>query len=109
MAAAGCVRRVNTRQAFSAHEALVDKVAQTLLRDGRIVCKSLSLPAWVPAQEEASGRWKIAQPDVFSIRNSTVQAYLEPIVHVIKVSWADLLGDLKRKDKRDACADDEGL
>ena len=95
----------NNRQAFSAHEALVDKVAQSLLRDGRIVWKNLNLRAWVPEQEEASGRWKISQPDVFSIRNSTVQAYLEPIVHEIKVSRADLLVDFKRKDKRDAYLD----
>lgn len=40
--------------------------------------------------------------DVFSIRNSSVQAYLEPVVHEIKVSRADLLGDLKRPEKRAA-------
>jgi hypothetical protein len=34
-----------------------------------------------------------------------VQAYLEPIVHEIKVSRADLLGDLKNKDKRNAYLD----
>jgi len=44
-------------------------------------------------------------PDVFSIRNSTVQAYLEPMVHEIKVSRADLLGDLKNPDKRNAYLD----
>ena len=42
---------------------------------------------------------------MFSIRNSSVQAYLEPIVHEIKVSRADLLGDLKRSDKRAAYLD----
>jgi hypothetical protein len=47
----------------------------------------------------------MAMPDVFSIRNSSVQAYLEPIVHEIKVSRADLLGDLKRLDKRNAYLD----
>ncbi|MCF8169155.1 MAG: hypothetical protein K9J77_11135 [Rhodoferax sp.] len=44
-------------------------------------------------------------PDVFSIRNSSKQAYLEPIVHEIKVSRADLLGDLKLIDKRSAYLD----
>ena len=39
---------------------------------------------------------------MFSIRNSSVQAYLEPVVHEIKVSRADLLGDLQRADKRQA-------
>ena len=41
-------------------------------------------------------------PDVFSIRNTTVAGYLQPVVHEIKVSRADLLGDLKFKDKRDS-------
>ena len=44
----------------------------------------------------------IACPDVFSIRNTSVEAYLEPIVHEIKVSRADLLGDLKKPNKRAA-------
>jgi hypothetical protein len=99
-----CLARAaqNNRQAFSAHERLVDTVAQTMLRDGRIVWKSLSLRARLPPGSDGAGRWKMSQPDVFSIRNSSVQAYLEPIVHEIKVSRADLLGDLKRQDKRQA-------
>ena len=47
----------------------------------------------------------MCMPDVFSIRNSSVQAYLEPTVHEIKVSRADLLGDLKLTDKRTAYLD----
>jgi hypothetical protein len=39
---------------------------------------------------------------VFSIRNTTVEAYLAPVVHEIKVSRADLLGDLKKPEKRAA-------
>jgi hypothetical protein len=58
-----------------------------------------------PTAEMTPGRWKMAIPDVFSIRNSSVQGYLEPIVHEIKVSRADLLGDLKRPDKRAAYLD----
>ena len=50
-------------------------------------------------------RWKMCRPDVFSIRNTTVASYLEPIVHEIKFSRADLLGDLKCKDKRDSYLD----
>ncbi|MCB8747299.1 hypothetical protein LHU53_10305 [Rhodoferax sp. U2-2l] len=95
----------NNRQVMSAHEALVDQVTQVLLREGRLVWKNLNLRAWVAPQEETPGRWKMAMPDVFSIRNSSVQAYLEPIVHEIKVSRADLLGDLKRPDKRAAYLD----
>ena len=47
-------------------------------------------------------RWCMAMPDVFSIRRSSVEAYLEPVVHEIKVSRADLLGDLKKPAKRAA-------
>ena len=46
--------------------------------------------------------WAMACPDVFSIRHTSVEAYLEPIVHEIKVSRADLLGDLKKPNKRAA-------
>jgi hypothetical protein len=44
-------------------------------------------------------------PDVFSIRNTSVESHLEPVVHEIKVSRADLLGDLKRPEKRQAYLD----
>ncbi|MDR7151443.1 hypothetical protein J2W49_003419 [Hydrogenophaga palleronii] len=46
--------------------------------------------------------WCMACPDVFSIRRSSVEVYLEPVVHEIKVSRADLLGDLKKPAKRAA-------
>ena len=39
---------------------------------------------------------------MFSIRNTAVEAYREPVVHEIKVSRADLLGDLKKPAKRAA-------
>ena len=90
------------RQARSAHEALVDLVAQTMARDGRVVWTGLSLRAKLPSEPESATRWKVCMPDVFSIRNTTVSGYLEPVVHEIKVSRADLLGDLKAKDKRDS-------
>lgn len=50
-------------------------------------------------------RWKVCKPDVFSVRNTTVAAYLQPVVHEIKVSRADLLGDLRMRDKRDSYLD----
>ncbi len=93
------------RQARSTHEALVDRIAQTMLRDGRMVWTGLSLRARLPSLPGEAPRWKICRPDVFSIRNTTVAGYLEPVVHEIKVSRADLLGDLKRKDKRDGYLD----
>lgn len=97
------------RQARSAHEELVELVAQTMMRDGRIVWTGLSLRAQLASEPDASNRWKICMPDVFSIRNTTVAGYLEPVVHEIKVSRADLLGDLKSKDKRDSYLNVEGL
>jgi hypothetical protein len=93
------------RSAMSAHNALVDQVALTMARDGRIVWKNLPLRAWVEGDEDRPGRWRMCMPDVFSIRNSSKEAYLEPIVHEIKVNRADLLGDMKDKDKRSAYLD----
>jgi hypothetical protein len=53
----------------------------------------------------ARARWCIARPDVFSIRNTSVEAYAQPVVHEVKVSRADLLGDLRKPDKRAAYLD----
>ena len=59
-----------------------------------------------PGQDGRSmARWKVCKPDVFSVRNTTVAAYLQPVVHEIKVSRADLLGDLRLRDKRDSYLD----
>ena len=80
---------------------LVDRISQEMLRDGRVVWTSLSLRAGLTSEVGEPVRWKMCRPDVFSIRNTSVASYLEPIVHEIKVSRADLLGDLKSKDKRD--------
>jgi len=46
--------------------------------------------------------WRVARPDVFSIRNTSVEAYLQPMVHEIKVSRADLLSDLRHAAKRES-------
>jgi hypothetical protein len=83
-----------------AHEMLVERVAREMTRAGRIAWRGLNLRARVPEGEE--GAWVMAMPDVFSIRNTTVEAYLEPIVHEVKVRRADLLADLKRETKRAA-------
>lgn len=92
-------RRVRDR-----HEALVDLVATQLLREGRIVWTDLSLRSRVtPDAGSACGTaWRVCMPDVFSIRNTTVASYLEPVVHEIKVNRADLLGDLKLPHKRES-------
>jgi hypothetical protein len=84
------------RRSRDAHEALVGRVAREMQRAGRIVWRGLSLRARV---QEA---WNMAMPDVFSIRHTTVEAYLEPVVHEIKVSRADLRSDLRHEAKRAA-------
>lgn len=83
------------------HETLVERVAQQLQRSGRIAWRGLSLRAALPDAERIAGRrWQLAMPDVFSVRHTTVAAYLQPAVHEIKVRRADLLADLRRADKR---------
>jgi hypothetical protein len=55
-----------------------------------------------PAARAAAQVWRMARPDLFSVRNTTVPAYLQPMVHEIKVSRADLLSDLRHAAKRQA-------
>jgi hypothetical protein len=96
----------SNRRAFSAHETLVGQVAVEMARAGRIAWRGLSMRAQVPqADEHKPLRWCIAKPDVFSIRNTSVPNYVEPIVHEVKVRRADLLGDLRNPDKRAAYLD----
>lgn len=83
-----------------AHEDLVERVAREMTRAGRLAWRGLALRAKVGEGDDA--QWVMAMPDVFSIRHTTVEAYLEPIVHEIKVSRADLLSDLRREAKRNA-------
>lgn len=92
------------RAAFSAHEALVERVAVEMARAGRIAWRGLALRAQVPA-DDGQARWCVAKPDVFSIRNTTVPAYVEPIVHEVKVRRADLLSDVRNAAKRAAYLD----
>lgn len=92
--------RLRNQQARSTHEALVERVAAEMGRAGRIVWRGLSLRARVATPE--GGAWQVAMPDVFSIRHTTVEDYVEPIVHEIKVHRSDLLADLKRETKRAA-------
>lgn len=86
------------RRARDAHEALVERVAAEMLRAGRITWCGLSLRA-KPAED---GPWVMAMPDVYSVRHTTVEAYLAPAVHEIKVRRADLLSDLRHSAKRAA-------
>jgi len=97
---------LRNRAALSKHEALVEHVAGEMVRAGRISWRGLSLRAQLPPETEGGKvRWCMVRPDVFSIRNTTVQEYVDPIVHEIKVHRADLLGDLRRPEKRAAYLD----
>jgi hypothetical protein len=87
------------RGARDAHEALVARVALTMQHAGRIVWRGLRLRA-PPCGEGA--KWTVAMPDVFSIRHTTREDQVEPIVHEVKVRRADLLSDLRREAKRAA-------
>lgn len=102
---AGLARIVQTvqrhRGARARHEALVARVARAMQHDGRIVWRGLSLRA--PPPDDADTRhWPIAQPDVFSIRHTTREDLVEPVVHEIKVRRSDLLSDLRHEAKREA-------
>ncbi|MBL0420196.1 hypothetical protein JI739_07530 [Ramlibacter sp. AW1] len=91
----------HNRAALSAHEALVRRVAREMLRAGRIAWCGLSLRA----RSGPELPWGIARPDVFSIRQTSVEAYLEPLVHEVKVRRSDLLADLRQPGKRAAYLD----
>ncbi len=107
-------------------------MARQLAQSGRIVWRELSLRTqvsaeppsvsdvaggtsealWVDAGEDTADAaalnppsqwlWRIARPDVFSLRNTSVQSYLLPMVHEVKVSRADLLSDLRHANKRES-------
>ncbi|MBO9514583.1 MAG: hypothetical protein J7549_10735 [Variovorax sp.] len=97
---------VVNRAMTSRHEALVEQVAREMTRAGRLAWRGLSLRARLPPVDEGGkARWCVARPDVFSIRNTSVEAYAQPIVHEVKVNRADLLGDLRKPDKRAAYLD----
>lgn len=82
------------RAALDRHDALVYRVAEEQVRQGRIAYLGLTLLA---KPEES---WLHQRPDVFSIRNTTVAEYVEPIVFEVKVQRSDLKGDLKKPEKR---------
>lgn len=124
-------RKKRSRSA-SPHDRLAALVCAHLERQGRIVWRELSLRAKVEVSADERGvrpgsctldfeghsasgspdapapvqstptKWRIARPDVFSIRNTSVERYLHPVVHEIKVSRADLLCDLRNPSKREA-------
>lgn len=118
-------RRRGVRE-LGAHDRLAQKFAEQLMTGGRIVWRELSLRAAIdaPPPEHAeplqhpdasalwndagtdiaspAGVWRMARPDLFSVRNTSVEAYLQPMVHEVKFTRADLLSDLRHAAKRQA-------
>ena len=93
--------RQRNRSARDAHETLVQRVAEEMQRAGRVVWRGLSLRAPLAADDGGTS-WVMTMPDVFSIRHTTAEDYVEPVVHEIKVSRADLMSDLSRQAKGQA-------
>ena len=120
--------RQRNLRSFSLHDRLADRVAAHLMSAGRIVWRELSLrarieaddpplsipepaadaPMWpddgsaLPRPSQGGGAWRMARPDVFSVRRTSVEDYLQPMVHEIKASRADLLSDLRHAAKRES-------
>lgn len=113
------------RSAFDPHEGLVRRVATSLQAQGRIVWTGLCLRAPIqdaalpdgtsepnladddllgPVADEpvSNVRWRLCRPDVFSIRNTSDPARLSSRIDEIKSHRSDLLGELRRPDKRAA-------
>lgn len=117
-------RRRRARSA-SLHDRLAARMCLELHRQGRIVWRELALRTPVtngtetaspqiecgvlpgleaaPASASAGKRsWRSARPDLFSIRNSSLEAAVHPVIHEIKASRADLLSDLRDAGKGEA-------
>jgi hypothetical protein len=108
-AAAGAQRN---RASLNAHEALVGAVVQMQQRKSHLAWRGLSLRVDVRAEHARlqalassstdpvlapeKAKWVVAMPDVFSIRNTSVAAYLRPTVHEVKVKRADVLLELRK-------------
>lgn len=79
------------------HAALVHQVAREMTRNGRLAWCGLRVRVEL-AQEEGGIRWGVAKPDVFSIRNTSVEGYAQPVVHQIIAERADLVAHLADPD-----------
>ncbi|MCV2356997.1 hypothetical protein LNV09_22875 [Paucibacter sp. B2R-40] len=80
-------------------------VAEYLLEPQRPLQTQIETQAQTQAQTQtakAKPLWRVARPDVFSVRNTSVEEYLQPVVHEIKVSRADLQSDLRHAAKRES-------
>lgn len=67
--------RQQNQVALDAHDALVHKVALQQHHEGRFAWTDLSLRVRI-CEADGAGKWVMARPDVFSVRHTTVEAYL---------------------------------
>ena len=84
-----------------------DRVPAAATADAPANTAPAMAPLWAeddhaPAARAAANVWRMARPDLFSVRNTSVPAYLQPMVHEVKASRADLLSDLRHDAKRQA-------
>lgn len=93
-----CEVLARNRRAFDAHESIVRRVVVHLQRGGRLAYTASTF------RVKPGERWRLVKPDVFSLRRTFDAARCEPAVHEIKVTRADLLGDLRRHEKREGYA-----
>ncbi len=82
--------------------ALEENVPQKMAAPAATLWSDEEAGAPTPAARRAARLWRVARPDLFSIRHTTVPAYLRPMVHEVKASRADLLSDLRHAAKRRA-------
>jgi hypothetical protein len=120
--------RQRNQRSLSAHDQLAARVAAQMMAAGRLVWRELSLRArittndssptgaalmadaalWMDDESTAQRSpneqtaWRMARPDLFSVRRTTIEDYLQPMVHEVKVSRADLLSDLRHAAKRES-------
>ena len=120
--------RQRNQRSLSAHDQLAARVAARLMAAGRIVWRELPLRARTTADDpravdaasttdealwpddatiaqrrhHGTAAWRMARPDVFSVRRTSVEDYLQPMVHEVKVTRADLLSDLRHSAKRES-------
>ena len=87
-------RLTRGRQRLHRHEQLCRATAEWQVANGRLAFLRTSFRAKVGES------WRMARPDVICIRRTTREDLLAPVVYEIKVSRADLLGDIGRPDKR---------
>lgn len=79
----------HNRRSCSRHAEAVEATTHHLADTGRLVFTEL------PIRTEHEGRWRTCKPDVFSLVRGLRADHLAPQVHELKVSRADLLGELR--------------